>query len=50
MEDQYGNLLAELFDDETCKGWHSLHKEVFIEAHKRFCKDLDPAPPKPVAG
>tara|TARA_B100000287_G_C20226345_1_gene620238 strand:- start:48 stop:380 length:333 start_codon:yes stop_codon:yes gene_type:complete len=50
MEDQYGNLVAEIMDDETCKGWHLLHEEVFIEAHKRFSKNPDPEPPRPVAG
>ena len=48
MEDQYGNLVAEIVDDETCKGWHPLQDEVFIEAHKRLSKDTDP--PEPVAG
>ena len=48
MEDQYGNLVAEIVDDETCKGWHPLQDEVFIEAHKRLSKNTDP--PEPVAG
>jgi hypothetical protein len=48
MEDQYGNLFAEVMDDETCIGWHLLQEEVFIEAHKRYCKNPDP--PEPVAG
>ena len=48
MEDQYGNLVAEIVDDETCKGWHPLQDEVFIEAHKRLSKNTDP--PAPVAG
>ena len=40
----------EELDDETCIGWHLLHEEVFIEAHKRFSKNPDPEPPRPVAG
>ena len=47
MEDQYGNLVAEVMDDETCIGWHALQDEVFIEAHKKFCKVPDPDPPEP---
>ncbi len=47
MEDQYGNLVAEVMDDETCIGWHALEAEVFIEAHKKFCKVPDPDPPEP---
>ena len=50
MEDQYGNLVAEVMDDKTCEGWHTLHEDVFIETHKRLCKTLDPDPPEPVAG
>ena len=50
MEDQYGNLVAEIMDDETCKGWHLLHEEVGIEAHKRFSNHPDPEPTRPVAG
>ena len=45
MEDQYGNLLAEVMDDKTCKGWHLLQDEVFIEAHKRLANVPDPDPP-----
>ena len=47
MEDQYGNLVAEIMDDETCINWHTLQDEVFIEAHKKFCKVPDPDPPEP---
>ena len=50
MEDQYGNLVAEVLDDKTCEGWHTLHEDVFIETHKRLCKTLDPNPPEPIAG
>ena len=32
MEDQFGNLFAEPVDEETCKGWHELHKDVFLYA------------------
>ena len=53
MEDQYGNLVAEIMDDETCIGWHDLEAEVFIEAHQKCCimpKSDPPEPPNPIAG
>ena len=53
MEDQYGNLVAEIMDDDTCIGWHDLEAEVFIEAHQKCCiipKSGPPDPPEPIAG
>jgi len=53
MEDQYGNLVAEIMDDETCIGWYDLEAEVFIEAHQKCCimpKSDPPDPPSPIAG
>ena len=53
MEDQYGNLVAEIVDDETCIGWHDLEAEVFIEAHQKCCimpKSYPPEPLSPIAG
>ena len=32
MEDQYGNIFADVVEEETCEGWHELHKDVFMEA------------------
>jgi hypothetical protein len=32
MEDQYGNIFADVVDEETCDGWHPLHRDVFMEA------------------
>ena len=32
MEDQYGNIFADVVEEETCDGWHELHKDVFMEA------------------
>ena len=43
MEDQYGNLFAEVVEEETCEGWHELHKDVFINA-------VQYDPPDPVVG
>jgi hypothetical protein len=47
MEDQYGNIFADVVDEETCKGWHLLHKDAFIS-----CIGLrgPPEPPKPLVG
>ena len=47
MEDQYGNFFAEVVEEETCEGWHELHKDVFINAVEQ--NDL-PDPPEPIAG
>ena len=46
MEDQYGNLFAEVVEEETCEGWHELHKDVFINAVQYD----PPDPPEPIAG
>ena len=43
MEDQYGNLFAEVVEEETCEGWHELHKDVSINA-------VQYDPPDPVVG
>ena len=47
MEDEYGNFFAEVVEEETCEGWHELHKDVFINAVEQ--NDL-PDPPEPIAG
>lgn len=31
MEDQYGNIFADVVEEETCDGWHELHKDVFMD-------------------
>ena len=31
MEDQHGNIFAEIMDDDSCNGWHLLHKDVFLK-------------------
>ena len=32
MEDQYGNFFADIVEEDTCEGWHELHKDVFLNA------------------
>ncbi len=32
MEDQFGNFLANVVEEETCMGWHELAEEVFLHA------------------
>ncbi len=44
MEDQYGNFFADVVEEETCEGWHLLHKDVFLKA----C--VDNMPPGPRVG
>ena len=47
MEDQYGNFFADIVEEDTCEGWHLLHKDVFIKA----VEDHTPTdPPKPKVG
>ena len=47
MEDQYGNFFADVVEEETCEGWHLLHKDVFLKA----CVDnMPPEPPGPMVG
>ena len=43
MEDQFGNVFAEFVEEETCEGWHELHKDVFMEAAGKI------EPPEPEA-
>ena len=44
MEDQYGNFFADIVEEDTCEGWHELHKDVFIKAVKDLNPDNDPSP------
>ena len=32
MEDQFGNVFADVVEEETCEGWHELTKEAFLYA------------------
>ena len=32
MEDQFGNFFADVVEEETCDGWHPLHRDVFMDA------------------
>tara|TARA_Y100000034_G_C6831675_1_gene375448 strand:- start:448 stop:774 length:327 start_codon:yes stop_codon:yes gene_type:complete len=43
MEDQYGNFFADIVEEDTCEGWHLLHKDVFLKAVE------DHSPPEPPA-
>ncbi len=45
MEDQFGNFFAELVEEDTCDGWHELHKDVFIKAIENQ-GPMDPTKPK----
>ena len=47
MEDQYGNLFADVVGEETCEGWHLLHKDVFLKA---VVDNMPPDPPEPMVG
>ena len=47
MEDQFGNVFADLVEEETCEGWHELTKEVFIHAVEQ---NKPPDPPEPMVG
>ena len=47
MEDQYGNIFADVVDEETCEGWHELHKDAFMSA---VGQNIPPEPPKPLIG
>ena len=47
MEDQYGNFFADVVDEETCAGWHELHKDAFMSAVEQ---NNPPEPPNPYRG
>lgn len=47
MEDQYGNFFADVVEEDTCAGWHALHKDVFLKAVR---DNKLPDPPEPIAG
>ena len=47
MEDQYGNIFADVVDEETCAGWHAVTKEVFMSAVEQ---NSPPDPPGPMVG
>ena len=47
MEDQFGNFFAETVEEETCEGWHLLHKDVFLRAVE---DNIPPEPPGPRVG
>ena len=47
MEDQYGNIFADVVDEETCEGWHELHKDAFMSA---VGQNTPPEPPNPYRG
>ena len=47
MEDQYGNIFADVVDEETCEGWHELHKDAFMSA---VGQNIPPEPPGPIVG
>ena len=47
MEDQYGNIFADVVDEETCEGWHELHKDAFMSAVEQ---NSPPDPPNPYRG
>ena len=44
MEDQYGNFFADTIEEDTCRGWHDLSRDVFIKAVKDLNPDNDPSP------
>ena len=47
MEDQYGNFFADVVGEETCEGWHELHKDAFMSAVEQ---NIPPDPPGPMVG
>ena len=47
MEDQYGNIFADVVEEETCEGWHAVTKEVFMSAVEQ---NIPPEPPGPMVG
>ena len=50
LEDQFGNVFAEVMDDESCIGWHELEEHVFISTYKTLKSKPEPDPPTPRAG
>ena len=47
MEDQYGNFFADVVEEESCEGWHLLHKDVFMKAVE---DNILPDPNGPMVG
>ena len=47
MEDQYGNVFADIVEEETCEGWHAVTKEVFMSAVEQ---NIPPDSPGPMVG
>ena len=47
MEDQHGNVFADVVEEETCAGWHELHKDAFMSAVEQ---NSPPDPPGPMVG
>ena len=47
MEDQYGNIFADVVEEETCEGWHAVTKDVFLKA---VVDNMPPEPPGPMVG
>ena len=47
MEDQHGNVFADIVEEETCEGWHELHKDAFMSAVEQ---NSPPEPPGPMVG
>ena len=47
MEDQYGNFFADVVEEESCEGWHLLHKDVFMKAVE---DNILPDPTGPMVG
>ena len=47
MEDQYGNIFADVVEEQTCEGWHAVTKEVFMSAVEQ---NSPPDPPGPMVG
>ena len=44
MEDQFGNVFAEFVEEETCEGWHELHKDAFMSAVEQNSPPDSPGP------
>ena len=54
MEDQFGNLHAEIMDDDSTRGWSVLKREDYMKAFLKVRQPTspiepdDPEPPKAV--